>query len=291
MPRRVSEPTRASSTQLHADGVDGGGVLEGEVAPDQRPRRRPRTRPRPRRRAPGRRTRHRWRTRPGPGRGRPSAVGSVRAGAGSQNSSSRARWTRRALGGRRRRGSGSRSMLEKRNASAQSLNDATLDGDSEVGRGRAIDAKATDGVGQRGGWSPAENRHPPTRPPPPSPGPSSGPKWPRSGNVDESRRVGQGVDLGLGHGRGSMAMLRSPQATVTGHADLAQAGETVVGQALAVDGGLDERRALEAHAFLVGARTRSRRRPAAPWGRGTPAGVWRRSCRRRPGGTGTGRDA
>ena len=43
-------------------------------------------------------------------------------------------------------GSGSWSMAEKRNARAQSLNDDTFDGDSEVGSGRLIATQANEGV-------------------------------------------------------------------------------------------------------------------------------------------------
>ena len=43
-------------------------------------------------------------------------------------------------------GSGSRSIAENLNASPQSLNDATFDGESELGSGRAITGDDTAGV-------------------------------------------------------------------------------------------------------------------------------------------------
>ena len=84
--------------------------------------------------------------------------GSVRSGAGSKKSSSRARCTREPLVAAGDGGSGRRSMVENRKARAQSLNDDTLDGDSDVGRGSTIAGKATDGVGQRRGCSIASSR-------------------------------------------------------------------------------------------------------------------------------------
>ena len=73
-------------------------------------------------------------------------MGSVRCSAGSQKSSSRARWTSVPLVAGGDGGSGSRSMAENRNASAQSLNDATFEGESELGSGRAITGEDTAGV-------------------------------------------------------------------------------------------------------------------------------------------------
>ena len=80
------------------------------------------------------------------------AAGTVRSPGGSmQNRSSRARCTRVPLVVCGAGGSGRRSMAENLKASAQSLNDATLEGVSDAGSGRAIEPTVTRGCDRNEG--------------------------------------------------------------------------------------------------------------------------------------------
>src|SRR3954454_20144917 len=74
------------------------------------------------------------------------AADTVRSGAGRQNSRSRAACTRVPLVAGAEGGSGSRSMLEKRNASAQSVKVETFDGERLVGSSRAMASGYARGV-------------------------------------------------------------------------------------------------------------------------------------------------